>query len=410
MKVIQLTAPQQINTDILLPPSKSICNRALIMHALTDSTEVLQNLSDCDDTRVMVEALRDMPETIDIGAAGTAMRFLTAYLSVRPGEHILTGSERMKHRPIYPLVDALRTLGARISYVEKEGFPPLHIYGQTLTGDEITIEGNISSQYISALLLIAPTLKNGLILHLQNDIISLPYINLTLSLMKDFGTDACWLDKHTISVKPCPYKGLSFKIENDWSAASYWYEISALCKDSHIRLKGLQQHSYQGDSRIARVFESLGVKTAYEHGDIILTKSVRKTNCFKDNFSDIPDLAQTVVVTCALLNIPFNIEGLQTLRIKETNRVEALKIELKKLGYFLHESANGTGLCWEGERCQPENNPSIATYDDHRMAMSFAPACLLYPSLTIQNPEVVNKSYVNFWKDLATAGFRLTIK
>ena len=241
-----LSAPSQIKATIQLPASKSISNRALIIHALSKGDDVLSNLSDCDDTQVMIKALTEGNEVIDILAAGTAMRFLTAYLSSTPGIHTITGTERMQQRPIQILVNALRELGAHIEYVRNEGFPPLRIEGRELTGSEITLKGNVSSQYISALLMIGPVLKNGLQLRLTGEIVSRPYINLTLQLMKDFGASASWTSDQNIQVDPQPYHCLPFTVESDWSAASYWYQIAALSPQADIELTGLFRHSYQG--------------------------------------------------------------------------------------------------------------------------------------------------------------------
>lgn len=404
---IRLIAPSHIKTTISLPASKSISNRVLIIHSLSEGNESLYNLSDCDDTRVMIEALNNLPETIDIGAAGTAMRFLTAYFSTKPATHILTGTERMKHRPIKILVDALRSLGASIEYTEKEGFPPLRIKGGKLYSQPIVLEGNISSQYISALLLIAPTIENGLSLKLTGDIISRPYINMTLQLMHSFGIDFYWTNDNIINIAPQQYKDLPFSIESDWSAASYWYEITALCEDASVELKGLKKHSFQGDSKITEIFEELGVHTTYTKDGIVLNKIKKKTHLFTANFSDVPDIAQTVVTTCALSGIHFHIEGLQTLKIKETDRIEALKIELKKLGFILQDSNQDSVLSWTGERCNFEENPIINTYNDHRMALALSPACFFFKNLRIQNPEVINKSYTNYWKDLTNTGFQI---
>jgi len=409
MKRYLITAPNKIDTIIQLPASKSICNRALIINALSSQKGSLSHLSDCDDTSVMIQALEKMPPIIDIGAAGTAMRFLTAYLCTQCSTHVITGTERMKHRPIKSLVDSLQMLGAQIEYLEDEGFPPLRITGKSLRGTHITLSGNISSQYISALLLIAPTLKEGLTLHLTGKIVSKPYIDLTLKLMNEFGADTKWVNDNEINVKPKTYNSISFFIESDWSAASYWYEIVALCNDRSvcIRLTDLFKDSYQGDSRVSSIFKQLGVDTQFTETGIIISKGKDRVTHFSDNFSDIPDLAQTVVTTCTLLNIPFSIEGLQTLRIKETDRICALKNELRKLGFILSDTTDGNILSWDGERCVPEKMPMIKTYEDHRMAMAFAPASLLLNSLTITNPQVVNKSYPTYWKDLQKAGFLL---
>lgn len=402
----RLSAPSAIKATIQLPASKSISNRALIINALAESNCTPNNLSDCDDTRVMIKALTQDEETIDIMAAGTAMRFLTAYLSVTPGERIITGTARMQQRPIQILVNALRELGAEISYTNNEGFPPLHIKGVELKGNEITLKGNVSSQYISALLMIGPALKNGLTLHLSGEIISRPYINLTLQLMQDFGAKAAWTSSDSISVAPQPYTSIPFTVESDWSAASYWYQIAALSPKTEIELLGLFRNSYQGDSRGAEVFSRLGITTEFTTKGVKLKKTGKAPERLEEDFIDIPDLAQTFVVTCALMNIPFRFTGLQSLKIKETDRIAALKNELKKLGYVIKEE-NDSVLMWNGERCEPEETPVIATYEDHRMAMAFAPAIICHPTMQIADPQVVTKSYPGYWKDLKQAGFQI---
>ena len=404
MMQIKVTAPAEIHTTIQLPSSKSISNRAFIINALGNGTHHPENLSDCDDTRVMIRALNDDKETIDIMAAGTAMRFLTAYLSVTPGTRIITGTERMQQRPIQVLVNALRELGADIEYVANDGFPPLRITGRELRKDTISLPGNVSSQYISALLMIAPVLTNGLTIRLTGDIISRPYINLTLQLMNDFGVRAEWTDDHRLKVEPQAYHSTPFYVESDWSAASYWYQIVALSKEAEVTLPGLFKDSYQGDSQVAGIFRSLGVETIYKDKTVILKKNGKSVERLDYDFINQPDLAQTFVVTCALLNIPFRFSGLQSLKIKETDRMAALITEMRKLGYILHET-DGSVLSWEGERCTTEEHPAIDTYEDHRMAMAFAPTCLALPEILINNPQVVSKSYPRYWEDLRQAGF-----
>ena len=404
MMQIKVTAPAKIHTTIQLPSSKSISNRALIINALGNGTHHPENLSDCDDTRVMIRALNDDKETIDIMAAGTAMRFLTAYLSVTPGTRIITGTERMQQRPIQVLVNALRELGADIEYVANDGFPPLRITGRELRKDTISLPGNVSSQYISALLMIAPVLTNGLTIRLIGDIISRPYINLTLQLMNDFGVRAEWTDDHRLKVEPQAYHSTPFYVESDWSSASYWYQIVALSKEAEVTLPGLFKDSYQGDSQVAGIFRSLGVETIYKDKTVILKKNGKSVERLDYDFINQPDLAQTFVVTCALLNIPFRFSGLQSLKIKETDRMAALITEMRKLGYILHET-DGSVLSWEGERCTTEEHPAIDTYEDHRMAMAFAPTCLALPEILINNPQVVSKSYPRYWEDLRQAGF-----
>ena len=406
MTRINILPPSEINATILLPSSKSISNRALIIHALGHGSYLPENLSDCDDTQVMIRALNAKAgETIDIMAAGTAMRFLTAYLSVTPGEHFITGTQRMQQRPIQVLVDALRTLGADIEYASNEGYPPLRIHGKALSQSQITLPGNVSSQYISALLMIGPTLPNGLTLTLTGDIISKPYIQLTLQLMADFGAKAEWKDNHTLTVSPQPYQSVPFYVESDWSAASYWYQIVALSPDATVTLPGLFAHSYQGDSQVARLFESLGVSTEYKDKQVTLRKNGKPVERMEYNFINQPDLAQTFVVTCALLNIPFRFSGLQTLKIKETDRMAALINEMSKLGFVIEES-DGSVLSWEGKRCE-RSTEAIDTYEDHRMAMAFAPASLVLPDININNPQVVSKSYPRYWDNLQQAGFTI---
>ena len=408
-------APNRIKAEINLPASKSISNRVLVIHSLSGGNATLHNLSDCDDTQVMINALRDMPEVIDIKAAGTAMRFMSAYLSVTEGEHVITGTERMKHRPIGVLVDALRRLGADIEYVGEQGYPPLRIRGKQLEGGTLEVPGNISSQYISALLMIGPALRNGLELRLTGDIISRPYIDLTLHVMHEFGCKIEWSSVDTISVKPQRYDDREYVVENDWSASSYWYEMLALLEDKEngIVLPGLRDASRQGDSVVRYLYSLLGVKTAFKNGDhgqdtkVALTRHFSALTRMDYDFINQPDLAQTFVVTCCALGIPFHFTGLASLKIKETDRIEALKTEMRKLGYVLRD-VNDCELEWDGARCEAENNPAIDTYEDHRMAMSFAPLAITLGCIRINNPEVVSKSYPNYWDDLRKAGFEIT--
>lgn len=409
----KITAPERIQATINLPASKSISNRVLMIHALAGGDTLPDNLSDCDDTEVIIRALAAMPYEIDIKAAGTAMRFMTAYLSVTEGKHLLTGTDRMKRRPIAPLVNALRYLGADIRYAGETGFPPLIINGKTLEGGRLEVPGNISSQYISALLMIGPALKEGLELHLMGEIISRPYIDLTLWTMQEFGAEAEWTDMDIITVRPQVYKSHPYLIENDWSASSYWYEMLALqgTSGSSIKLKGLTDGSKQGDSVVKYLFSLLGVKTTFDNKEegqpttVTLTRHRCLLPRLDYDFTGSPDLAQTFVVTCALLDIPFTFTGLASLKIKETDRIEALKAEMKKLGYLIKDENNNT-LRWEGGRCTPSLQP-IDTYEDHRMALAFAPAACRFPGLRINNPGVVSKSYPHYWDDLRKAGFNI---
>ncbi len=385
-----------IHLRINLPASKSISNRALILDALSYSSYEIENLADCDDTRVMVEALDSNDTFFDIGAAGTAMRFLTAFLSKTVGEWVITGSERMKQRPIKLLVDALNSLGAKIEYIENEGFPPLRIFGSALTGGHIQLKGNVSSQYISALMMIAPTTLYGLKIILEGEIISRPYINMTLQMMREYGVRVQFINNEII-IPPQEYIPIPYKVESDWSAASYWYEILAIAGKGEIYMEGLQAQSYQGDSKVAELFENLGVKTRFMSDGVLLTSGENCVEEFEYNFIDQPDLAQTFAVTCCIKNIHFIFSGLESLKIKETDRIAALITELRKLGFVIFEPDEGQ-LAWSGEKCEPDEKISIATYHDHRMAMAFAPAALKIP-LSIENPEVVTKSYPTFWSD-----------
>jgi 3-phosphoshikimate 1-carboxyvinyltransferase len=389
--IYTLQAPSVLRGDIRLPASKSISNRVLILNALSQSPYPIENLSDSDDTAVLAQALQSPAPLLDVGAAGTSMRFLTAYRAQWGDDCTLTGSERMKNRPIGRLVDALRQCGASIEYVEKEGFPPLRIRGKRLRGGAVALAGDVSSQYVSALLMVAPCMEAGLRLRLEGRVISQPYIRMTLGLMEAFGIRTCW-EGALITVDPQPYVPRPFRVESDWSAASYWYEIRALApKDSRIEWTGLDANSLQGDAKVDGLFEELR----------------RHTGVFQYDFIHEPDLAQTLAVTCCLSDIPFRFTGLQSLRIKETDRLVALQTELRKLGYRLRIDS-GNGLEWTGERCAADPHPVIATYEDHRMAMSFAPACLKTGEIRIADPGVVSKSYPRYWDDLRAAGFILT--
>ena len=404
--------------SIQLPSSKSISNRVLIINALSGNSELPLNVSDCDDTNVMIQWLASKPHTVDIGAAGTAMRFSTALLAVSEGEHIITGSPRMKQRPVAVLVDALRSIGADISYMENDGFPPLRIQGNpALRGGEITLRGDVSSQYISALLMIGPYLQNGLKLILTGDIISRAYIDMTIDLMTEFGADVEWADDSSIIVKPGRYDKQRYVVEADWSASSYWYEIIALSDEcTSVFLPNLSPYSLQGDSAVADIFELLGVNTDFlideeDNSCVRLSKAGNVVKTFEYDFSNQPDLAQTLAVTCCMMDIPFHLTGLSTLRIKETDRLNALKAELAKLGFDI-QVLNDSELLWDGKRRKLSDEQlraiAIDTYDDHRMAMAFAPAALKNSAIIINHPEVVSKSYPNFWNDMQSAGFSIS--
>ena len=390
----KIFAPDKIEMEVDLPASKSISNRMLILNALCGGE--LHNIARCDDTDAMRRALATDTTasgtvvTVNIGAAGTAMRFLTAYYATLEGsEVILDGTERMRHRPIALLVDALRRCGADIEYAGEEGFPPLHITGRKLSASHIEIAGNVSSQYISALLMVAP-LMGCREVTLTGEIISLPYITMTLTLMRLMGVD-CTMSGATISIPAdAHYVPCNFTVENDWSAASYWLELQSLLPQSRITLKGLHTESAQGDSAVAGIFSRMG-------GTAPIILDLKET----------PDLAQTIVVTACLLGCHFHITGLRTLRIKETDRIDALCTQLRRLGYVI-TAGDDFSLSWNGERCAPEPEPHISTFDDHRMAMAFAPAAVLFPGIVIDDVEVVSKSYPDFWRHLEAAGFTLT--
>ena len=466
--------PLKLNASLTLPTSKSLCARALVINHLCQLPVPLVGLSDCDDTQAILqglEALRnseDAPLRVDIGAAGTAMRFLTALFAATPQlDVVITGSQRMKERPIGALVTALQAVGADISYVEKEGYPPLRIRGKQLEGGTLALPSNISSQYVSALLMIAPTMRRGLQLELVGKVASAPYIRMTMQVMKAFGVEVKW-EKNIISIESgqryartqsshCgttkeTEQAASYTIECDWTAASYWYEIVALHPDKAARvlLRGLREASEQGDAVCARWFEALGVTTTFTAEGAILEKSTKSpqvtlecNNCTSednelssqtdDNFSEsnedlpqttshssqadyfyckdatplwldfaaAPDLAQTFVVTCALLSRPFHFKGLESLRIKETDRIAALIAELQKLGKHIDAIGEGELRYTAQNDSSPAHPITIATYDDHRMALAFAPAALLFPQLSIEHPEVVAKSYPDYWEHLS---------
>ena len=398
----------EINGNIKLPASKSISNRALIISALSYNPYPIHNLSDSDDTRVLVEALNSNSNRFDIGHAGTAMRFLTAFLAKIVGEWEITGSERMKQRPIKILVDALAQLGAKIEYLETDGCPPLKIFGSHLKGKSIELDGSISSQYISALLMIAPTLENGLILKLKGEITSRSYIELTLKLMKQFGIQYRW-QGNTITIPEQNYFPLDFTVETDWSGASYWYQILAIAENGEIFLENLRLESLQGDAEISSWFEQFGVSSVQKETGVLLIKtSTEQLDKVELDFIENPDVAQTMACLCVAKKIPFHFSGLKTLKIKETDRIAALQNELGKLGAKITEPNHGE-LAWDG-KIIPENVekvPTIHTYHDHRMALAFAPLAIAGYQLKIEDPGVVTKSYPNFWNDLKEVGFKI---
>lgn len=408
----RISAQQKsITGKIILPASKSISNRVLIINALSFNPYQIRNLSDSDDTQVLRKALFSNKHTFDIGHAGTAMRFLTAFLSKITGEWELTGSERMKQRPIGILVDALNQLGACIEYKEKKGYPPLKIFGSHLKGKTLELEGGISSQYISALLMIAPAIENGLILKLRGEITSRTYIGLTLKLMEYFGIRYKW-EGNTITVPEQDYLIKEFTVESDWSAASYWYQMLALAESGSLFLENLQLDSLQGDAKIAGWFKTFGIHSEQKKDGVLLSKyEITKPKKVILNFIENPDIAQTMACLCIAKKIPFHFSGLKTLKIKETDRIAALQNELAKFGARLYEPTEGE-LSWDGtiNASDAEKIPHIKTYHDHRMALAFAPMALSDYSLEIADPMVVTKSYPGFWKDLEKTGFQVDVQ
>jgi 3-phosphoshikimate 1-carboxyvinyltransferase len=405
---VRLTAKDiNPNSKIIITGSKSETNRLLLLKALYPNI-VIENASNSDDSEVMNSALTSNNQTIDVHHAGTAMRFLTAYFASQESKTVLlTGSSRMKERPIKILVDALRQLGAEIEYIENDGFPPIKITGQELTATRVSLPANVSSQYISALLLIAPSLQNGLELELIGEITSASYINMTLKLLQEIGVKTSFVG-NLIIVKPKSQdqKPKTIIVESDWSSVSYFYSIIALSKEgTKIELSSFKENSLQGDSVLAIIYEQMGVETHFEDGKIKLIKNAKPINQnLKLDLNSAPDIAQTIAVTAFGLGISCELKGLQTLKIKETDRLEALQNELLKLGASI-------SITNDSLQIEPTNsinsNQNIATYNDHRMAMAFAPLAIK-TNINIENAEVVSKSYPNFWSDLKKVGFEIS--
>jgi len=388
--------------------SKSEANRLLVLQALFQGLGI-DNLSNSDDTQVLQKALQSSSDVIDIHHAGTAMRFLTAYFSIQENrEVVLTGSSRMKERPIRVLVDALRALGSDIKYEENEGFPPLRIKGKQLLKSEVSLKANVSSQYISALLLIGTVLENGLILSLEGKITSVPYINMTLSLLNDIGVKTSFVE-NVITVKKnnSPSKSVNQKalvVESDWSSASYFYSLIALSEiETSITLSSYKENSLQGDSALIEIYREFGVETIFVENSIQLKKTEYKINSKTFHLENTPDIAQTIAVTSFGLGIACDLYGLHTLKIKETDRLEALKIELEKLGATVTITDESLHL---KKSDAIQDNITISTYQDHRMAMAFAPLALK-TSLKINEAEVVSKSFPSFWTDLKILGIQI---
>lgn len=385
-----------------LPSSKSLSNRALILEALAGGQPVVSNLSSARDTVLMKKLVSSTDTVIDVMDAGTTMRFLTGYFSIIGADKTLTGSARMKERPIGLLVNALRQLGVTIDYLEKDGFPPIHVrnFATQLT-EEIEMPGNVSSQYISSLMMVAPRLPKGLTIRLTGKVGSRPYIEMTAALMKHFGVN-CSLHDSVIQIPAASYKATPYAVEGDWSGASYWFAFVALAKEASIQLNSVTKESLQGDCVIVDIMEQLGVKATFHSEGVLLTKSAAQPTLEWD-FTECPDLAQTVLPVCAARKINGTFTGLESLRIKETDRIFALQEELRKIGAGLTEPQAGR---WEltTDRVQLPPSLSFETYHDHRMAMGFAPFATLM-DVDIIDPAVVNKSYPTFWHDVESLGF-----
>lgn len=394
------------NGELKITGSKSESNRLLLLQSMISSL-VIENCSNSDDSRVMKQALRSNETLVDVHHAGTAMRFLTAYFSIKQGrETLLTGSSRMQERPIKILVEALQSLGADITYEKKEGYPPLRIKGVTLNKNRVSLPANISSQYISSLMLIGPFLKEGLYIDLVGDITSIPYIKMTKSLLERVGVSVQFEDK-TIRIDPVEKLDYQLQtVESDWSSASYFFSIVALAEQATIRLKSYREDSLQGDASLRTIYNELGVKSYFEEDNTLVLTKMKNFSLPKTIVLDLkvaPDIAQTIAVSCYGLGIGCTLTGLHTLKIKETDRLEALDTELKKLGAQISVTNDSLTLL-EGNNFQ--KNCSIPTYSDHRMAMAFAPLALKIP-LQIEEAGVVSKSYPNFWVDLESIGFEL---
>jgi 3-phosphoshikimate 1-carboxyvinyltransferase len=409
--LVSFTGDKQIRTEIILTGSKSECNRALIISALSKGLVAVENMSNAADTvtlnRILAQLSDNDPvqQTVDVGPAGTAMRFLTAFLATRDGKFLLTGSERMKQRPIGILAEALKAIGADIVYAEQDGFPPVLIQGPLMqSSHSVKIQGDISSQYISALLMIAPTLSQGLTLEIQGELTSLPYVKMTLEMLAEAGISHEWLGNN-ITIHAQRFKEAVLAVEPDWSAASYWYSIAALADQAQIELPYLKDQSLQGDSRIREIMLSFGVRTESTGSGISLNTANKSFSGEVMDLKDCPDLAQTIIVCAAVLGQNLRFTGLETLKIKETDRVLALQNELAKIGVLLIEKDLVYTL-----NCEALHFPdyvTIKTYEDHRMAMAFAPIALLINTVELEDMDVVEKSYPDFWKDLEKAGFTI---
>ncbi|WP_339647708.1 3-phosphoshikimate 1-carboxyvinyltransferase [uncultured Salegentibacter sp.] len=395
---------KHLSGTIKVTGSKSESNRLLILQALYPNLKI-SNLSNSDDTHYLQKALKSEEELVDIHHAGTAMRFLTAYFSSLEGrEVVLTGSKRMTERPVKLLVDALKQMGADISYEKNDGYPPIRIKGKKLTANRVSLQANISSQYISALMLIAPSLPNGLEINLEGEITSTPYIKMTLEILQRAGIKGSF-EGNTIKIESTQeLERQTLAVESDWSSASYYYSLAAISESADLKLSTYRKTSLQGDSCLAKIYKQFGVTTKFENDHIILEKRPgTKPKHIEENLQNSPDIAQTIAVTCLALNVPCHLTGLHTLKIKETDRLVALKTEIEKFGSQVNVTHNSLELLPKQNFSQ---NVSVATYNDHRMAMAFAPLGLKIP-FEIEDAEVVSKSYPGFWEDFEKLGFKI---
>jgi 3-phosphoshikimate 1-carboxyvinyltransferase len=409
-----------VECTITLPLSKSIVNRLLVINRLSGGITINGLIPDSTDTVVMQDLLQKIGTRsvnqgtlteINVGNAGTVMRFLTALLAVTPGNWVITGTERMQNRPVKPLTDALQSLGADLTFVKTPGYPPIQIIGNpNMKGGTVKLNAGISSQFISAMMMLGPILKGGIVIELQGEITSASYIRMTQALMQKSGADVVF-EGNTVTIKEQKYDDIDYFsiIEPDWSAAAFWYQVAAFTPDAHIILKGLRSESVQGDSVLPEIYKYLGINSVFTDKGLLLTKSVQPAvREFNYDFTECPDLAQAVIVTCAALGTKGHFTGLKTLRVKETDRIEALRNELTKLGYGVDVIDNEIFLSGTTFINKHDHTPKIVKcYDDHRMAMSFATLAILRDDICIEEPEVVKKSYPGFWDDMAEAGFVL---
>ena len=423
--VYRISKPNQsLKGTVYLTSSKSESNRVLLIQALCKQRFRTTNLSDAQDTQMLAEILKSETSSehsralnkleVEVnyytGPGGTTIRFLAAFFATREGTRILSGSERMNQRPIKPLVDALNALGAEITYLGTEGCPPIKIVGKKLKGGELVLDASISSQFITALLLIAPTLEKGLTIRLNGRIVSRSYIKMTLKVLEHFGVKCSW-HGNIISIPHQEYQGWDYHIESDWSAASYWYEMAALAHEVDLKIKGLRRKSIQGDSVTADLFRFFGVTTEFIDDGVRLKKTNYHPYSLGFDFSDYPDIVQTAAVVASILKIDVQFNGLHTLRKKETNRIDALKNELKKIGVVVEETGEAGIKISFAEKKEKEpvlSDLEFKTYHDHRMAMAFAPLALVYPEIKIVDPSVVKKSYPDFWNDIKVLGFDIS--